>query len=51
MNRSHLISDIQIDMLRSEVQNIKRNTICTPDTDASYKAVVGLLNSIQGSGA
>lgn len=49
LNRKHLISDIQIDMIRTELNHIMQNAIYTPDTNASYKSISGLLDSVQGS--
>lgn len=49
LNRKHLISDIQINMIRSELEHIMTNAIYTPDTDASYKSIKGLLDSIAGT--
>ena len=48
MNRKHLISDIQISAIRSELKHIMGNTIHTPDTAASYEKVLDLLKIVSG---
>lgn len=49
MNRTHIISDVQLDLIRTELRNIRWNVIHTPDTDTSYRVIIDLLNSIQGA--
>ena len=49
MNRTHLISDVQVEMIRTELRNLRWNVIHTPDTDTSYKNIVETLDRIQGA--
>lgn len=48
MNRTHLVSDVQLDAIRSEMLHLDRFRIITPDSDASFKAVIGIIDSIRG---
>jgi len=49
MNRTHLITDLQIRSIQSELKHLQQYCIHTPDTEASFKSIYGLLQSISGT--
>jgi hypothetical protein len=48
MIRKYFVSDIQIDAIKTEVAPLKQHCIITPDSDASYKSILDILNNIRG---
>jgi hypothetical protein len=48
-SRQYLISDISVGLLRKELENIRRNTIRTPDTDGSFEKVFEILDRLKGA--
>lgn len=46
--RKFLISESQVKLIKSELTNIKRNVIITPDTDASFKNIFEILDRLKG---
>jgi hypothetical protein len=47
-SRQYLIKESAINSIRSELRNIKRSTIVTPDTDASFKNINDILDRLKG---
>jgi hypothetical protein len=47
--RQYLISEIAIGLIRSELEHIRHNAISTPDTEASFKNIVDILDRLKGA--
>jgi hypothetical protein len=48
-SRQYLISEISINSIKKELQNLERNTIRTPDTEANFKNIFDILNRLKGA--
>ncbi len=48
-HRQYLISDVSIVTIKSELDNIRRNAISTPDTEASFRNIAGILDRLKGA--
>ena len=48
-NRQYLISEISIGLIRGELENIRRNVISTPDTEASFRNIADTLDRLKGA--
>ena len=46
MQRQFLISDTQVRIIQKEVTMMKSYCTSTPDTEAAYKSVMGMLDSV-----
>jgi len=50
MNRQYLISDTTIRIIKRELElRIKPNTVITPETDAGFKQILGILDNLKGA--
>lgn len=48
IQRKFLISESSIRKIIKDVTTIKRAAVSTPDTEASFKTVIGILTSLMG---
>jgi hypothetical protein len=48
MKRQYLISDATVRSILRELWHIEKNTISTPDTEANFKQIRGMLNNLKG---
>lgn len=49
MQRQYLISDTQVRIIKKEVQRLKACCVSTPDTEAGFKQVMGMLDNLKGA--
>jgi hypothetical protein len=49
LSRSHLITEIQIALIRKELRHLKQNIVQCPDTDASFASIESVLTMVKGS--
>lgn len=49
MKRQYLISETSVQHIKKELDHLYHNCTITPDTDANYKSIVGILNSLRGA--
>jgi len=49
MQRQYLISDTQVRIIKKELEHLKSNCISTPETEAGYKQIVGMLSTLKGA--
>jgi len=49
MQRQYLISDTQVRIIKKELEHLKPCCISTPDTEAGFKQIIGMLDSLKGA--
>ena len=49
MQRQYLISDTQVRIIQKELIRLKQDCISTPDTEAGYKQIMGMLDNLKGA--